>query len=80
MIDDHDQTSRAEEDTNGDGSTEVVWLSHLKFGRLSRGADGKYTMTTTASAKLETQESDASESANFHLAHQPARAPLPRVL
>ena len=71
LIDDHDQTSRTEVDVDGDGTVDKVkWLSHLKFARLTREADGKYTMTSTKSAKLGTNQSDASE-CRHHSPHDP---------
>jgi hypothetical protein len=59
LIDDHDDTSRVE-DTAADGTAVTLWGSHLKIGRISRTADGKYTLTSTASATFHTDKSDAS--------------------
>ncbi len=44
----------------GNGVKKTVFESHLKIARLSRGADGKYSMTTTKSAPVVTDEGDAS--------------------
>ena len=50
----------------GNGEKKTVFESHLKIGRLSREADGKYSMTTTTSAQVVTDQSDASAFATPH--------------
>ena len=59
LIDDHDGTDRRDM-SKADGSKTTLLYSHLKICRLARTEDGKYSLSSTPTAMLVTDESDAS--------------------